>query len=85
LNEREKQFRNPGKGENELFEIANPLVLSRGATKVVELRVSENRGMHMQHVILASVTELAEKSITATNPTQKSISSPIFHYWALTL
>jgi hypothetical protein len=36
------------------------------------------------HVILASVRELAEKSITATNPTQKATSSPVFHFLTLT-
>jgi hypothetical protein len=35
-------------------------------------------------VILASVRELAEKSITATTPTQKATSSAVFHYLTLT-
>jgi hypothetical protein len=41
--------------------------------------VSENRGEHVQHVILTSVREFAKKGITPTNMTQKPTSSQISH------
>jgi hypothetical protein len=75
VNEREKQGQNPGKGHNELLEIANPMEQTKIATEAVQLQAPENRGTHVRHVILASARELAEKSITATNPTQKATSS----------
>jgi primosomal protein N'' len=61
----EKKLQIPGKGQNELLEIAFPLMPTRVATKAVQRHVSENRGTevkHMQHVILASVRQLAEKA-----------------------
>jgi hypothetical protein len=83
LNKRKKHCQNSGKGQNELLEIATPLEQTRVATEAVRIHVSENRGTEvkkMQHVLLASATELAENGITATNLTQKPTSSQFFHH-----
>jgi hypothetical protein len=40
----------PGKGQNEILEIAIPLVQTRVATKAVQLHVSENRGTEVKHM-----------------------------------
>jgi hypothetical protein len=88
LKERKKQWQSSGKGHTKLLEIANPLEQARVATKAVQRRVSENRGtnvVHVQHVILTSVSELAEKSITATNPVQKPTTTQFFNTWSQTL
>jgi hypothetical protein len=49
LKETKKQFKNSGKGHNELLEIANPLDQTRIATNAVQRHVSENRGTRAVH------------------------------------
>jgi hypothetical protein len=56
-----------------LFEIVIQLMPTRVASEAVQRHGSENRGTevnHMRHVLLASVRQLAEKSISARNPIQ---------------
>jgi hypothetical protein len=53
------------KGQNELLEIANPLVQTRVSNNAGQHHASENRGTcvyHVQHVILASARELADRA-----------------------
>jgi hypothetical protein len=58
----------------------------RVAINAAQRHVSEkswNAQNHVQHVVVASVGEFAEKIITARNPTQKPTSSQISHYYWL--
>jgi hypothetical protein len=80
LNERKKQSRTSGKGHNETLELANAMELREPQLMPFNATRQKIVEWHKQHVILSFASELAEKSIAATNETQKPTSSQIISF-----